>query len=83
MNFFNWFFINEKSIWTLNILIPHAVDPAQPPINISIKKNIKEKLPHLSNSCVTYPVPESIEITLKEEILILSNMLASYFVNNN
>ena len=52
-------------MWTLKIFIPHVVDPAHPPINMSIKKKINGKFPHWSNSLVTYPVPVKIETTLK------------------
>ena len=64
--FFNWLIINKYKIWILKILIPHVVEPAQPPINIKVKKKIRGKFPHPSNSPVTYPVPLKIEITLKE-----------------
>ena len=33
----------------LKILIPHVVEPAQPPMNISAKNNTRGKLPQLSN----------------------------------
>ena len=75
--FLIWFFRNINNICNLKILIPHAVEPAQPPININNKKKIKENLPHKPKSSVTYPVPDSIEITLKDEILILSKKLLS------
>ena len=39
----------------------------------SNKKKIRENFPHNPKSSVTYPVPDNIEITLKEDILILSN----------
>ena len=57
--------------------MPQAVEPAQPPINIRSRKKIKENLPHNPKSSVTYPVPDKIEMTLKEDILILSNKLLS------
>ena len=63
-----------NNICSLKILIPHAVDPAHPPMNIKNKKNMSEKLPQSPKSSVTYPVPDKIEITLKEDILILSNI---------
>ena len=66
-----------NNICNLKILIPQAVDPAHPPINIKSKKNINENLPHKPKSSVTYPVPDKIETTLKEEILILSRILLS------
>ena len=46
-------------------------------MNINNKKKTKENFPHNPKSSVTYPVPDNIEITLKEEILILSNKLLS------
>jgi len=66
-----------NSICNLKIFIPQAVEPAQPPTNIKKRKNINENLPHNPKSSVTYPVPESIEITLKDEILIFSKILLS------
>ena len=39
-------------------MIPHAVDPAQPPMNIKNKKKIKENFPHKPKSSVTSPVPD-------------------------
>jgi hypothetical protein len=66
-----------NNICNLKILIPHAVDPAQPPMNIKNKKKMSENLPHKPKSSVTYPVPDKIEITLKDEILILSRILLS------
>ena len=77
ISFLIWFFKNNNSIWSLNIFIPQAVDPAQPPININKRKKTKENFPQSPKSSVTYPVPDKIEITLKEEILILSNKLLS------
>ena len=65
------------NICSLKIFIPHAVEPAHPPINIKNKKKIKENFPHKPKSSVTYPVPDKIEITLNDEILILSNKLLS------
>ena len=47
--FFNWFDISEYKICILNIFIPQVVEPAQPPINISVKNIIRGKLPQLSN----------------------------------
>ena len=41
------------------------MDPAQPPININIKKKNNGKLPQLLKFSVTYPVPVNIDITLK------------------
>jgi len=46
------------------------VEPAHPPMNIKVKKKMSGKLPHPSNSPVTYPVPLKIEITLKQIVLI-------------
>ena len=54
--------------------MPHAVDPAHPPMNIKNRKNIKENFPHKPKSSVTYPVPDKIDITLKKEILKLSKI---------
>ena len=48
------------------------MDPAHPPINIKKIKNINGNSPHNPKSSVTYPVPERIEKTLKDEILKLS-----------
>ena len=45
--------------------MPHAVEPAHPPININIKKYINGKEPHSLKFFVTYPVQVRIEITLK------------------
>ena len=42
------------------------MEPAQPPMNINIKKNTRGKFPHWSKSFVTYPVPVNIDITLKD-----------------
>ena len=58
--------------------MPPVVEPAQPPINIKNKKNIKENFPQSPKSSVTYPVPDKIEITLKDEILIFSKIDPSY-----
>ena len=58
------------------------MDPAQPPINIRIKKNINENFPHKPKSSVTYPVPDKIETTLKEEILNLSKIELSWLMKN-
>ena len=77
ISFLIWFFKKIKSICNLKILIPHAVDPAHPPINIKNKKKIKENFPHKPKSSVTYPVPDNMEITLNEEILIFSKRLLS------
>ena len=77
ISFLIWFFKKINNICNLKIFIPHAVEPAQPPMNIKSKKKIKENLPQRPKSSVTYPVPDNIEITLKEEILILSNKLLS------
>ena len=63
--FLSWVDINEYKIWILKILIPHVVEPAQPPMNIRKRNKRIGKLPQLSNSWVTYPVPVSIETTLK------------------
>ena len=41
------------------------------------KKKISENFPHNPKSSVTYPVPDKIEITLKEDILIWSKILLS------
>ena len=57
--------MNKYKICIRKILMPHVVDPAHPPINISVKKKIKGKFPQPSNSPVTYPVPVNIDITLK------------------
>ena len=59
------------------------VEPAQPPININPKNKINVKLPHASNSALTYPVPVNIEIMLNKIVLKLKS---SYFIireNNN
>ena len=42
------------------------VDPAHPPINISIRKKTKGKFPQLLKFSVVYPVPVRIDITLNE-----------------
>ena len=81
ISFFIWFFKNINNICSLKIFIPQAVEPAHPPININNKKKIRENFPHNPKSSVTYPVPDRIEITLKEEILILSNRLLSSFIS--
>ena len=62
--FFNCITKNLYKICILNIFNPQAVDPAQPPINISIKKILMENHPNRYNLLVTYPVPVSIETTL-------------------
>ena len=72
INFFIWLFKNKNKIWILNILIPQAVEPAHPPMNIKKRKKIKGNLPHKLKSSVTYPVPDKIETTLKVAILNLS-----------
>ena len=82
MSFLIWSFKKMSNIWSLKILIPQAVDPAHPPMNIKNKKKTKENFPHNPKSSVTYPVPDNIEITLKEEILILSTRLLSKLINN-
>ena len=82
INFFTWFFKKINNICNLKIFIPQAVDPAHPPINIKNKKNINENFPHNPKSSVTYPVPDKIEITLKEDILILSAILLSFSMNS-
>ena len=82
MSFFIWSFKKINNIWSLKILIPHAVDPAHPPINIKNKKKIRENFPHNPKSSVTYPVPDNIDMTLKEEILILSISELSNLINN-
>ena len=64
--FLSWFITKRYNIWILKILTPHVVDPAQPPINISSKNRIKVKLPQVSNSAFTYPVPVNIEIILND-----------------
>ena len=68
--FFSWFDIKLINNWNLKILIPHAVDPAHPPINIKNKKNIKGKFPQSSKLVVTYPVPVRIEIILNDMSII-------------
>ena len=73
--FFSWFFKKLYKICTLKIFIPQAVDPAHPPINIRIKKKISGKLPHVSKSWATYPVPVNIETTLEP-----SKLLGTYLV---
>ena len=72
INFLIWFFMKIISICNLKIFIPHVVDPAHPPTNIKKRKKIKGNFPHKPKSSVTYPVPESIETTLKDDILRLS-----------
>ena len=69
-------------ICSLNILIPHVVDPAQPPTNIRKMKNIRGNSPHKLKSSVTYPVPDKIEITLNAESLKLSKKVYSVLVKN-
>jgi hypothetical protein len=41
-------------------------------MNIKKRKKINGNLPHKLKSFVTYPVPDKIETTLKEAILIFS-----------
>ena len=72
--FFNWFNINKYRIWILKILMPQVVDPAQPPMNIKPKNIISVKLPHVSKSSFTYPVPVKIEIILNNTDLSLSSV---------
>ena len=82
ISFLIWFFKKINNICNLKIFIPHAVEPAQPPMNISNKKNIKENFPHNPKSSVTYPVPDKIDRTLKEEILKLSKKDNSELLKN-
>ena len=49
----NLIFKKINNICNLNIFIPHAVDPAQPPMNIKKRKKIKENFPHKLKSSVT------------------------------
>ena len=58
------------------------MDPAQPPINIKKRKKIKGNLPHKLKSLVTYPVPDKIETTLKDAILIFSTKRLLLSLNN-
>ena len=46
---------------------PPAVDPAQEPINISIKSIVLEKGCHKSKSTVAYPVVVIIDETVKNK----------------
>jgi len=71
--------INKYNICILKILTPHVVDPAQPPINISVKNIVRGKLPHPSNSAFIYPVPVNIEMVLKKIDLKLKLLLL--FIN--
>ena len=64
--FLSWLIINRYNIWILNIFTPQVVDPAHPPINISARNMINVKLPQVSNSALTYPVPVNIEIILNK-----------------
>jgi hypothetical protein len=41
-------------------------------MNIRKRKKINGNFPHKLKSLVTYPVPDKIETTLKEDILIFS-----------
>ncbi len=82
ISFFIWLPKNINNIWSLKIFIPHVVDPAHPPTNIKNKKNIKENFPQRLKSSVTYPVPDKIETTLKEDILNLSSIELSWFIKN-
>ena len=58
------------------------MDPAQPPTNIKKRKKIRGNLPHNPKSSVTYPVPDKIDRTLKEEILKLSKKDNSELLKN-
>ena len=73
---------NRKYNWNLKIFIPQAVDPAHPPININNRKKINGNFPHKLKSFVTYPVPDKIETTLKEAILIFSISKLLSLLNN-
>ena len=64
------------------ILIPQVVEPAHPPTNIKKIKKIKGNSPQSPKSSVTYPVPERIESTLKEDILKLSKKEFSRLFKN-
>ena len=46
------------------------VEPAQPPINIIMKRTIKPKLPQRLKFVLLYPVPVKIEIILNDDCLI-------------
>tara|TARA_B100001741_G_C16149467_1_gene412792 strand:+ start:421 stop:579 length:159 start_codon:yes stop_codon:yes gene_type:complete len=51
-------------------------------MNIKKIKNIRGNSPHKPKSSVTYPVPDIIERTLKEEILKLSmTEYSALFIN--
>ena len=56
-----------KSICNLKIFIPHAVDPAHPPINIKNEKKLRKFSPK-TKIISDATVPDKIEITLNEEI---------------
>ena len=51
-------------------LIPPAVEPAQPPINIKSKSNTCGNIPHKPKSTVEYPVVVIIEDTVKNTLRI-------------
>ena len=76
-NRLNWALADAASTWNRKILMPQVVEPAHPPINIKNRKKMREKFPHNPKSSVTYPVPDKIEITLNDDILILSKTLLS------
>ena len=82
MIFLIWLFINKNKSWNLNIFIPQAVDPAQPPMNIKKRKKISGNLPHKLKSLVTYPVPDKMDTTLKEAILIFSTIKSLLLLNS-
>ena len=69
ISFFIWLFINKNKSWNLNIFIPQAVEPAQPPINIKKRKKINGNFPHKLKSLVTYPVPDKIDSDKRHLIL--------------
>ena len=58
------------------------VEPAQPPTNIKKRKKINGNFPHNPKSSVTYPVPDKIERTLKDDILRLSKKDNSLLFKN-
>ena len=64
---------------TLNTLIPQVVDPAQPPINISNKKNIKGKFPGAESyirTSVSLPIYYSLT---KKNIYRINGMVRSVY----
>ena len=67
----------QKFIHLSSLGIEQAINSKYAMSKLQGEKKIKENLPHNPKSSVTYPVPDKIEITLKDEIRTLSNKLLS------